>query len=143
MIKPEGGSGGGQRSSLMDIPDINDVKDIKPNTRAGIKEEEAAGPLPYTTEPSPKPRVYVQFVYNMVDGYPHVDDNNEFIGYFDFADHTGLLAEGKLFAPGWYDKESPAELSICKISGQRPSGGEGYMDRRWCEYDGRTWGSRW
>ncbi|KAK4096434.1 hypothetical protein N658DRAFT_511206 [Parathielavia hyrcaniae] len=76
-------------------------------------------------------RVYLQFVYNDVNGYPNVDDRNEHIGYLDF-DETGLAARGVLL----YDRQRHG-LLISKVA-ERPERDEEPMD--WYEFDGRSWG---
>ncbi|KAK0665237.1 hypothetical protein QBC41DRAFT_349798 [Cercophora samala] len=84
-------------------------------------------------------RVYFQFVYNDVGGYPDVDDGNKHIGHFDFDKEAGWLkATGMFHLPNLYCDKAQT-ISIWKIS-DVPSKRE---PKEWYEFDGRRWGSRW
>ncbi|KAM7207788.1 hypothetical protein V8F20_001830 [Naviculisporaceae sp. PSN 640] len=88
--------------------------------------------------PSQQParyRVFFQFAYNMVDGYPDVDEKNKQIGHFDF-DERATTAEGVFRAPALSEKVQ--RLTIFKVSDQ-PNREEQPTD--WFEFDGRRWGS--
>jgi hypothetical protein len=84
-------------------------------------------------------RVYFQFACNEIEGYPVVDQHNEYIGYLDFDD-TGLAAKGVFSYPPQGIKNEA--ISICKIA-EKPLVARGTEPMPWYEFDGRRWGGWW
>ncbi|KAK3326941.1 hypothetical protein B0T19DRAFT_474813 [Cercophora scortea] len=106
----------------------------KPLVKVKKEEGEDAKPLAeIDTQPS---RVYFQFAYNVVNGYPDVDDENEHVGYLDF-DMSSSSGDGVFHVPRWFGRQS---FSIFKIDDE-PSGDKQPLD--WFEFGGRRWGSGW
>ncbi|KAK3321911.1 hypothetical protein B0H66DRAFT_531273 [Apodospora peruviana] len=71
---------------------------------------------------------------------PYHDDDNSHIGHLDF-DHTGLAAKGGFYYPTYFGDGVPIMISVVKVA-EKPVSRKESM-RRWCEYDGRRWGSTW
>ena len=112
-----------------------------------------------------KTRVYFQFVCNLVDDHPIVDDRHEHVGYFDF-DHSDpgnepayhyLVAKGIYHLPTFLGA-SPECISIHKVSDDPTKIGLDKVGRKmakwelkeklrmWCTFDDshpEVWGSYW
>jgi len=100
-----------------------------------VKKEQAPDSDTCSSKPT---RVYFQFVCNLVDHYPIVDENNSHIGHFDFDPETEFTtAEGVYHLSQLF--RDPQPLSIYKVASEPDLQANRPGD--WYDYDGRKWGS--